>query len=140
MQLTASAPTLEGQAQPAAPTKIVLAGKLFDQYTLQLLDNQAITICNDSGMILDVSPLSAISSNFASFDGEVIDLRHLTVLPGFVDTHVHCKRIAFISGTGIHLRLPPAVSLLTSVRGDLMGGPGYQREHRRAHHQGHGTC
>ncbi|KAG1799025.1 uncharacterized protein HD556DRAFT_1231790 [Suillus plorans] len=89
MQLTASAPTLEDQAQPAAPTKIVLAGKLFDPYTLELLDNQAITICNDSGMILDVSPLSAISSNFASFDGEVIDLRHLTVLPGFVDTHVH---------------------------------------------------
>ncbi|KAG1846179.1 hypothetical protein DFJ58DRAFT_799298 [Suillus subalutaceus] len=89
MQLTATAPTLEGQAQPAAATKIVLAGKLFDPYTLELLDNQAITICNDSGMILDVAPFPENGGNFASFDGEVIDLRHLTVLPGFVDTHVH---------------------------------------------------
>jgi hypothetical protein len=61
----------------------------------------------------------------------------LTVLPGFVDTHVHCKRIDFISGTKSHLRLPPAISLRASVCGGLMGGPGYQREHRRAHHQGH---
>ncbi|KAG1871568.1 hypothetical protein F4604DRAFT_2013550 [Suillus subluteus] len=89
MQLTATAPTLEGQAPPAAATKIVLAGKLFDPYTLELLDNQAITICNDSGMILDVAPFPENGGNFASFDGEVIDLRHLTVLPGFVDTHVH---------------------------------------------------
>ncbi|KAG1838003.1 hypothetical protein F4604DRAFT_1841012 [Suillus subluteus] len=84
-----TAPTLEGQAPPAAATKIVLAGKLFDPYTLELLDNQAITICNDSGMILDVAPFPENGGNFASFDGEVIDLRHLTVLPGFVDTHVH---------------------------------------------------
>jgi imidazolonepropionase-like amidohydrolase len=89
MQLTATAPTLEGQVQHAAATKIVLAGKLFDPYTLDLLDNQAITICNDSGMILDVAPFPENGGDLASFDGEVIDLRHLTVLPGFVDTHVH---------------------------------------------------
>lgn len=99
MQLTATASALEGQAHQAAATKIVLAGKLFDPYTLELLDNQAITICNDSGMILDVSPFSGNSSEFASFGGEVIDLGQLTVLPGFVDTHVHCKRTTFISGT-----------------------------------------
>ncbi|KAG2141087.1 hypothetical protein DEU56DRAFT_283261 [Suillus clintonianus] len=89
MQLTARIPTADAQAQRAAATKKVLAGKLFDPYTLELLENQAITICNDSGMILDVSPFSEPGSDFASFDGEVIDLRHLTVLPGFVDTHVH---------------------------------------------------
>jgi adenine deaminase len=101
MQLTATVSALEGQAQlqqpQAAATKIVLAGKLFDPYTLQLLDNQAITICNDSGMILDVSPFSG-NGNGREFSGKVIDLRHLTVLPGFVDTHVHCKRTTFISG------------------------------------------
>ncbi|KAG2354964.1 hypothetical protein BDR07DRAFT_1427696 [Suillus spraguei] len=89
MQLTTTATTLEAQGQLAVATKIVLAGKLFDPYTLELLDDQAITICNDSGMILDVAPFSRNGSDFASFDGEVIDLRHLTVLPGFVDAHVH---------------------------------------------------
>jgi predicted amidohydrolase YtcJ len=137
MQLTATAPMLEGQVKHAAATKIVLAGKLFDPYTLDLLDNQAIMICNDSGMILDVAPFPENGSDLASFDGEVIDLWHLTVLPGFVDTHIHCKRITFISRTQSRLRLPPAVSLLASVCGDLMGGTGYQREHCRAHHQGH---
>ncbi|KAG1742629.1 uncharacterized protein EDB91DRAFT_1127141 [Suillus paluster] len=89
MQIKASVPAPEAQAQPAAATKVVLAGKLFDPYTLELLENQAITICNDSGMILEVTPFSNNGNDFASFDGEVIDLRHLTVLPGFVDTHVH---------------------------------------------------
>ncbi|KAG0706694.1 hypothetical protein DFH29DRAFT_900962 [Suillus ampliporus] len=89
MQFTATIPTPEVQAQPTAATKIVLAGKLFDPYTLELRENQAITICNDSGMILEVAPFSNNGTGFASFDGEVIDLRHLTVLPGFVDTHVH---------------------------------------------------
>jgi hypothetical protein len=37
MQLTATAPMLEGQVQHAVATKIVLAGKLFDPYMLDLL-------------------------------------------------------------------------------------------------------
>ncbi|KAH7914545.1 hypothetical protein BJ138DRAFT_1098600 [Hygrophoropsis aurantiaca] len=76
----------------------ILAGKLFDPYTLELLENQVITVDKESGLILNVQ----FSPNFIDTiepDGtvpviapsvvEVIDLRHLTVLPGFVDTHVH---------------------------------------------------
>jgi cytosine/adenosine deaminase-related metal-dependent hydrolase len=97
MQLSMNVNTIpEAQAQPAAATKVVLAGKLFDPYTLELLENQAITISSDSGLILDVTSFSNIGSDFV---GDVIDLRNSTVLPGFVDTHVHCKRISFISDT-----------------------------------------
>jgi hypothetical protein len=35
-------------------------------YTLDLLDNQAIMICNDSGMILDVAPFPENGGDLAS--------------------------------------------------------------------------
>lgn len=127
MQLSMNVNTIpEAQTQPAAATKVVLAGKLFDPYTLDLLENQAITISSDSGLILDVTSFSNIGSDFV---GDVIDLRNSTVLPGFVDTHVHCKRISFISDTAPPISDCRLESLLTSIRGDLMGGPAYQREY-----------
>ncbi|OJA08863.1 hypothetical protein AZE42_01747 [Rhizopogon vesiculosus] len=89
MQLSVSVGTVpEAQTPSSGATKVVLAGKLFDPYTLEVLENQAITISSDSGLILDVTSFSNLSSDFASF-GEVIDLRNSTVLPGFVDVHVH---------------------------------------------------
>lgn len=104
MQLSMNVNTIpEAPVQHAAATKVILAGKLFDPYTLELLENQAITISSDSGLILDVTSFSNTGSDFM---GDVIDLRNSTVLPGFVDTHVHCKRISFISDTVPHLRLP----------------------------------
>jgi imidazolonepropionase-like amidohydrolase len=107
MQLTMTPGTMP-EAQPTAATKVILAGKLFDPYTLQILENQAITISSDSGLILEVT---SIGNDFASFDGEVIDLRHLTVLPGFVDTHVHCKLHSF----HFRDRSPSQVATLLSV-------------------------
>ncbi|OAX41021.1 hypothetical protein K503DRAFT_713498 [Rhizopogon vinicolor AM-OR11-026] len=89
MQLSVGVGTVpEAQAPPSGATKVVLAGKLFDPYTLEILENQAITISSDSGLILDVTSFSNLRSDFASFS-EVIDLRNSTVLPGFVDVHVH---------------------------------------------------
>jgi len=60
-----------------------------------------IVILKTNGRILDVRPtndedLAALArSNPTRQCGEpkadVLDLRGLTILPGFIDTHVHCK-------------------------------------------------
>ncbi|KAF9225150.1 hypothetical protein BS17DRAFT_778215 [Gyrodon lividus] len=73
-----------------AETTVIIAGKLFDPYSLDVLENQQITVSNESGLILDVSPYSGNPQSEWRFTAaNVIDLRMLTVLPGFVDTHVH---------------------------------------------------
>ncbi|KAI0658376.1 hypothetical protein C8Q70DRAFT_917802 [Cubamyces menziesii] len=69
----------------------IYAGQLFDPESLQLQPRQKITVSQDSGLILDVQPYSATEENevdFADTD-TVVDQRDATVLPGFVDTHVH---------------------------------------------------
>ncbi|KAH7886385.1 hypothetical protein F5I97DRAFT_1810064 [Phlebopus sp. FC_14] len=72
-------------------TTVIIAGKLFDPYSLNLVENQLITVSNESGLILGVSPYTGndTSNPGDTIGANVIDLRHLTVLPGFVDTHVH---------------------------------------------------
>ncbi|KAF7328691.1 hypothetical protein MSAN_02470900 [Mycena sanguinolenta] len=57
----------------------------LDPYLLQLVPNQLITVSQDTGLVLDVCSFSSSSE----LPPETIDLRHLTVLPGFVDVHVH---------------------------------------------------
>ena len=66
----------------------ILAGRVFDPFSLDFLENQAITVSSRTGLIEDIRPLS--TDDDGSKPG-VVDLRGLTVLPGFVDTHVHCK-------------------------------------------------
>ncbi|KAJ7722888.1 hypothetical protein DFH07DRAFT_932308 [Mycena maculata] len=69
----------------------ILAGQLYDPYLLQLVPHQLITVSRKTGLVLDVcsfSPESA-SVNLILNDPDTIDLRHLTVAPGFVDAHVH---------------------------------------------------
>ncbi|KAJ3861454.1 hypothetical protein EV359DRAFT_47143 [Lentinula novae-zelandiae] len=76
----------------AADTQRILAGKLFDTYQLQFLPSQTIIVSKSTGIILNVestNPNDLDPSQMSS--GNTIDLRHLTILPGFVDTHVHCK-------------------------------------------------
>ncbi|KIJ66589.1 hypothetical protein HYDPIDRAFT_109654 [Hydnomerulius pinastri MD-312] len=72
-----------------AAVTIVIAGKLFDPYSLDLLENRVITVSNESGLILDVSAYSGNASEWQFTSANVINLQNLTVLPGFVDTHVH---------------------------------------------------
>ncbi|KAI8990642.1 hypothetical protein BD414DRAFT_459354 [Trametes punicea] len=69
----------------------IYAGKLFDPETLQLLPQRVITVSQDSGLVLDVQPYSAQEADEIDFTDKeaVVDLRDATVLPGFVDAHVH---------------------------------------------------
>lgn len=96
----------------------ILAGRVFDVFTLQFLvrrtasdppidtqnsgfhhqHDQAITVDPESGLICSVRPLGelgvpldAVENAVRSGDPRVVDLRKATVLPGFVDVHVHCK-------------------------------------------------
>ncbi|KAJ7312996.1 hypothetical protein DFH08DRAFT_436557 [Mycena albidolilacea] len=62
----------------------ILAGQLFDPYLLQLVPNQLITVSLNTGLVLDVCSYTS-----DQLPPETIDLRHLTVVPGFVDVHVH---------------------------------------------------
>ncbi|KAJ7709567.1 hypothetical protein B0H17DRAFT_1028336 [Mycena rosella] len=66
----------------------ILAGQLFDPYLLRLVPNQLITVSRNIGLVLDVSTFGPISEMLLD-DPDTIDLRHLTVVPGFVDAHVH---------------------------------------------------
>ncbi|THU86359.1 hypothetical protein K435DRAFT_782900 [Dendrothele bispora CBS 962.96] len=73
----------------------IFAGKLFDPLTLEFLPSQCITVCKDTGIILQVEEFnpedveSTLLTPSSESNLDVIDLRHLTVLPGFVDVHVH---------------------------------------------------
>lgn len=67
----------------------IIAGKLFDPETLEFLENRVITVSEDTGLIHDVQRLSEVL-DLDLTSSLTIDLRASTVLPGFVDTHVHC--------------------------------------------------
>ncbi|EKM60544.1 uncharacterized protein PHACADRAFT_189669 [Phanerochaete carnosa HHB-10118-sp] len=72
----------------------IVAGKLFDSYTGDLVENQLITVSSDLGLILKVDKYEDKKEWFEERgidlkDDSTIDLRGQTVLPGFVDTHVH---------------------------------------------------
>ena len=114
MQLVGTPP--EGTRGEARQRRIlILAGRLFDPRSLQLVRDQAITVDPDSGLITDVRPLGELDSEVVGdADPSVVDLRRATVLPGFVDVHVHCT-LLFRLMCYMHLffsaRSPSAFSL-----------------------------
>lgn len=74
----------------------ILAGRLFDPFTREFRPKQVIQVSQDKGLITSVK--SATGSDFEALRTEtqtgssgLVDLSSSTVLPGFVDTHVHCK-------------------------------------------------
>ncbi|KAI0673847.1 hypothetical protein C8Q78DRAFT_1068083 [Trametes maxima] len=69
----------------------IYAGSLFDPETLQLQPRRVVTVSQLSGLVLDVQPYSERDVRRVDFsdENETVDLRDATVLPGFVDAHVH---------------------------------------------------
>ncbi|KAI0829030.1 hypothetical protein BC628DRAFT_1533672 [Trametes gibbosa] len=91
-----SAAREHGTRTSGARTVRIYAGKLFDPETLQLLPRRVITVSPASGLVLDVQPYADeeaqrdVDLSAGDTGGEaVVDLREATVLPGFVDAHVH---------------------------------------------------
>jgi len=52
------------------------------------LKDHTINVSRKSGRILSVNPITSDDLELAT---DTIDLRGKTVLPGFIDTHVHCE-------------------------------------------------
>lgn len=70
----------------------ILAGKLFDSQERCILEDQVIMIDQELGVILDVLNLGVFKRLHGKDDGiDFMDLGHLTIIPGLVDVHVHCK-------------------------------------------------
>ncbi|CDO73387.1 hypothetical protein BN946_scf185013.g21 [Trametes cinnabarina] len=68
----------------------IFAGKLYDPEQLLLLPRQVITASSSLGLVLDVRPFSVEEASEVDFThADNVDLRDATVLPGFVDAHVH---------------------------------------------------
>ncbi|KAJ7220767.1 hypothetical protein GGX14DRAFT_432003 [Mycena pura] len=70
-------------------TSKILAGQLFDPYLLKLVPNQLITVSRKTGLILHVESFTPAIASLLLNEPDTIDLRHITVSPGFVDAHVH---------------------------------------------------
>lgn len=88
-------PDVDTESEAGAPHLVkILAGRVFDPYTLELLENRVITVDPRSGLIVDVQPFSdedpLVLQSKGSPSANVVDLRGKpVVLPGFVDVHVH---------------------------------------------------
>lgn len=77
----------------------IYAGKLFDPQTLQLLPQRVVAVEPETGLVLAVEPYSdeeVRGVDFSAGNEDVVDLRAATVLPGFVDVHVHSESRAAI--------------------------------------------
>ncbi|KAL0952144.1 hypothetical protein HGRIS_008762 [Hohenbuehelia grisea] len=81
------------ESAPSANLKTyIYAGKLFDSVTGSILSNQVIIVNRTTGRIIRVRPFTLANEpeTLVGASGvEIVDLRHLLVVPGFVDVHVH---------------------------------------------------
>lgn len=92
------------RAVAAPPVTRILAARLYDSYTRTIVEHKEIIVDDISGLILAVrdvddlsdaglsQPLQVKGVDIDLSSARLIDLRsHQLVLPGFVDTHVHCE-------------------------------------------------
>ncbi|OSD00879.1 hypothetical protein PYCCODRAFT_1413611 [Trametes coccinea BRFM310] len=87
---TAPLAASDGALDPQERTIRIYAGKLYDPESLQLLPQRVISVSPRLGLVLDIQSYSAKETDEVDFTHEdEVDLRDATVLPGFVDTHVH---------------------------------------------------
>jgi len=72
--------------------RIITASPITGILRKPFLADHTILISRKTGRILSVTPTTdSDTREAASPDSSVIDLRGKTVLPGFIDTHVHCE-------------------------------------------------
>lgn len=69
---------------PAAPRKVIRAGRLLDVKAGKMLSNQAVVIQGDK--VVSVGPAAEVKSQPGD---TIIDLPNATVLPGLIDVHTH---------------------------------------------------
>ena len=95
----------------------IIADKLFDPTERKIVPNRVITVDDELGLITDVWKYESDEEveKLLRSGKKVVDLRGLTVLPGFVDVHVH--RMLFFSR---HVTLLTWFSIFASLRGGNM--------------------
>lgn len=81
----------EGATKSEGRVYGILAGKIFDSRARKLVENQVVLVDRELGVILDIINLNEFQQAQRNEDIEVIDLGQWTLVPGFVDAHVHCK-------------------------------------------------
>ncbi|MCZ8325280.1 MAG: amidohydrolase family protein [Sphingomonadaceae bacterium] len=81
-------------APALAKDRVILADRYLDVATGRYVENPAIFV-DDSGRITQIADARAIR---LSSEVETIDLKGKTVLPGFIDMHVHLDSPADIGG------------------------------------------
>ncbi len=73
----------------------VYAGKLFDSISRTIQPKKLIKVDISTGRIQDITSFTEIESEAieggTGNDIRVLDCTGLTIVPGFVDVHVHCK-------------------------------------------------
>lgn len=119
----------------------LLVPRLFDSLTGEVLRDQAITISRVSGLIVDVRSFAGIADPGAilSDGAEVVDMRlhNLTILPGFIDTHVHRESFrSLMDALGLIL----SVSIPLSVCPEIVVGPSDPGKHSRENDTRNGSC
>ncbi len=129
-QVQESSPNSLADAQDALIH--ILAGRMFNSRQEVFWENQVITVSKTTGLIVDICPYTPTSFCKRDDSAEVIDLLHLTVLPGFVDAHVHCTNPPPYS----RLIAYRAASFSSCVLRNVMERPGDEGKRCRAHDTG----
>lgn len=102
------------------PLTIIYADRYFDSQSASFVDDSlAISVSEETGLIHNIQPLSELANNPPNVPNKVIDLRGFTLLPGFVDAHVHCESVCQKQLHNCHF----FTSLSASVHRDVLGRP-----------------